>query len=52
MWEAYNAVAEAMDHETGLWRVRGERTAALMDGRLADIKNRVLAGLVSAASDN
>ena len=49
MREAYNAVAEAMDHDAGLWRVRGARTAALMGGRLGVIKSRVLAGLVSAA---
>jgi hypothetical protein len=44
MWEAYNAVAESVDHDANLWRVRGSRTASLMDGRLAGIKNRVLAG--------
>ena len=52
MWEAYNAVAESIDHDGELWRVRGPRTAALMDGRLGEIKNRVLATLVSAASPN
>jgi phage/plasmid-like protein (TIGR03299 family) len=50
MWEAYNAVAESIDHDGDLWRVRGSRTAALMDGRLGDIKSRVLATLVSAAT--
>jgi phage/plasmid-like protein (TIGR03299 family) len=51
MWEAYNAVAECVDHDTKLWRVRGSRTASLMDGRLVGIKNRVLIGLVTAASN-
>jgi phage/plasmid-like protein (TIGR03299 family) len=51
MWEAYNAVAECLDHDTKIWRVRGSRTASLMDGRLAGIKNRVLNGLVAASSN-
>jgi phage/plasmid-like protein (TIGR03299 family) len=49
MWEAYNAVAESIDHDAQLWRVRGPRTAALLDGRLREIKGRVLANLLSAA---
>lgn len=52
MYEAYNATAESIDHDAELWRVNGPRTGALLDGRLADIKNRVLATLVSAASRN
>ncbi len=49
MWEAYNAVAESIDHDAEMWRVRGPRTGALLDGRLREIKNRVLATLVRAA---
>ena len=52
MWEAYNAVAESVDHDAELWRVRGPRTAALLDGRLRRIKNRVLATLVTAATSS
>lgn len=52
MWEAYNAVAESVDHDAELWRVRGPRTAALLDGRLRKIKNRVLATLVTAATSS
>lgn len=49
MWEAYNAIAESIDHDADLWRVRGPRTGALLDGRLREIKSRVLATLVNAA---
>ncbi|MGH3441036.1 MAG: hypothetical protein ACRDUY_03120, partial [Nitriliruptorales bacterium] len=35
MYEAYNATVESLDHDMGLWRVRGPRTAALLGGRLA-----------------
>lgn len=52
MYEAYNAVVESIDHDVELWRVRGPRTAALLDGRLAEIKDRVLTTLVHAASSN
>ena len=51
MYEAYNATAESIDHDADLWRVRGPRTGALLDGRLAEVKNRVLAGLVVAPRD-
>jgi phage/plasmid-like protein (TIGR03299 family) len=51
MWEAYNAVAECVDHDVKVWRVRGSRAASLMDGRLAAVKNRVLAGLVAAVTN-
>ena len=49
MYEAYNATVESIDHDAELWRVRGPRTGALLDGRLVEVKNRVLAGLVAAA---
>ena len=49
-WEAYNAVTQSVDHDAELWRVRGPRTAALLDGRLVEIKDRVLATLVAAAN--
>lgn len=52
MYEAYQATVETLDHDTALWRVRGPRTAALLDGRLAEVKNRVLTTLVHAASAN
>src|SRR5690606_21288376 len=47
-WEAYNSVAESVDHDELLWRVRGSRVEALLDGRLAEIKDRVLATLVAS----
>lgn len=47
-WEAYNAVVECIDHDERLWRVRGSRVEALLDGRLAEIKDRVLSGLVGS----
>ncbi|MBW3631204.1 MAG: DUF932 domain-containing protein [Gemmatimonadetes bacterium] len=49
-WEALNGLVQSLDHEASLWRVRGSRAGALLDGRLADIKGRVLAGLVAAAT--
>lgn len=52
MYEAYNAVVESLDHDTSLWRVRGPRTQALYDGRLAQTKSRVLTALIGAASSN
>lgn len=50
-WMAYNAVAEALDHNRELWPTRDGswRTAALLTGNLADIKNKVLDGLVRHA---
>lgn len=45
-WEALGAVTQSLDHDAGLWRVRGPRTAALLDGRLAEIKGRVFSSLV------
>lgn len=52
MYEAYQATVESLDHDANLWRVRGQRTGALLDGRLADVKHRVLATLVQAATAN
>lgn len=48
-WEAYNAVVESVDHDEEVWRVRGSRAEALLDGRLVEIKDRVLGALVAAA---
>lgn len=52
MYEAYNAAVESLDHDAFLWKVRGPRTQALYDGRLAQMKNRVLTALIDAASSN
>jgi phage/plasmid-like protein (TIGR03299 family) len=49
-WEALNGLVQSLDHDGGLWRVRGSRAGALLDGRLGEIKGRVLAGLVAAAT--
>lgn len=49
-WEALNGAIQSLDHDAELWRVRGPRTAALLDGRLAEIKNRVATTLVTAAA--
>jgi len=48
-WEAYNAVAEALDHNKDLWPNRDGawRTASLLTGGLGVLKNRVLDGLVT-----
>jgi phage/plasmid-like protein (TIGR03299 family) len=48
-WEALNGTIQSLDHDSELWRVRGQRTAALLDGRLSEIKQRVTATLVAAA---
>lgn len=50
-WEAYNAAAEAMDHEEDLWPVRdgSYRTRSLLEGRLGEFKGTVLNGLVKHA---
>ena len=37
-WEAYNGLVQAVDHGTGLFPVRFERTRSLLDGRLRDLK--------------
>jgi hypothetical protein len=49
-WEALNGTIQSLDHDSELWRVRGQRTAALLDGRLAEIKQRLTATLVAAAT--
>jgi phage/plasmid-like protein (TIGR03299 family) len=49
-WEAANGAIQSLDHDSQLWRVRGPRTGALLDGRLADIKSRLITTLVSAAT--
>lgn len=50
-WEAYNAVAEAMDHNADLWPIRGGvyRTASLLDGTLRQAKDNTLQALVRHA---
>lgn len=50
-WYAYNAVAEAVDHNKELWPTRGGvwRTASLLDGSLRQTKDRVLVNLLSVA---
>jgi phage/plasmid-like protein (TIGR03299 family) len=49
-WEAYNAVAESLDHDVQLWKTRGLRTESLFAGRLADLKQTVLDGLMTSSS--
>lgn len=50
-WYAYNAVAEAIDHDTELWPTRAGawRTASLLDGKFAEDKQKVLNRLVRHA---
>lgn len=47
-WEAYNAVVESVDHDEHLWRVRDSRAESLLDGRLLEVKEGVLASLVES----
>ena len=47
-WEAYNSVAESVDHDETLWRVRGSRAESLLDGGLLEVKDRVLTSLVES----
>ncbi len=49
-WEAYNAVAQSVDHDRKLWPTKGLRTASLFDGNLARVKQRTLNALVTHAS--
>lgn len=53
-WEAYNAVVEAVDHDTELFPTKSGvyRTASMMHGVLRDMKQRALTRLVGAASGN
>lgn len=50
-WMAYNGCVEALDHNTELWPTRAGswRTASLLDGQLATMKNQVLDNLVAHA---
>lgn len=49
-WEAYNGVAEAVDHRSDLFPVRSTRVQQLMPGgRLHDIKERVFNSLMEVA---
>lgn len=44
-WEAYQAVAESLDHDDQLWAAKqplDRRVASLFNGRLGSLKNRVL----------
>lgn len=50
-WEAYNAVAQSLDHDQELWKTRGSRAASLFDGHLARAKQMVLDALVARAAD-
>ena len=49
-WEAYNAVAQSVDHDRNLWPTRGPRTASLFDGNLARVKQRTLDTLAAHAN--
>src|SRR5690606_20478840 len=49
-WEAYNSVAQSVDHDETLWRVRGSRAESLLDGRLLEVKEGVLNSLAEAVS--
>lgn len=51
-WFAYQSVAEALDFNKDLWPTRGGswRTASLLNGQLAETKNRVLDRLVNYAT--
>lgn len=51
-WEAYNAAAEALDHDRDLWPTRAGswRTASLLSGVMRKAKDEVLAGLVELAA--
>lgn len=50
-WYAYNAVTQALDHDTDLWPLRSGcfRTASLLEGTYAELKNQVLDGLTQYA---
>ncbi len=49
-WEAYNAVAQSLDHDRKLWPTKGLRTASLFDGNLGRVKQRTLNALATHAS--
>lgn len=53
-WEAYNAVVEAVDHDTDLFPTKSGvyRTASMMHGVIRDMKQAALVKLVGAASGN
>ena len=48
-WEAFNAVAQSVDHDDEIWKVRTQRTQQLTDGSLYSTKNAVFATLLKAA---
>lgn len=50
-WEAYNGLVELIDHDTDAFPIvtREDRLEALVDGRLAQVKEAVLAGLYAHA---
>lgn len=51
-WEAYNAVAQSLDHDQQLWQTRRSRTASLFDGHLGRAKREALDALVAHAQAN
>jgi phage/plasmid-like protein (TIGR03299 family) len=53
-WNAYNAVVEALDHNTELWPTRAGvyRTASLLDGALREKKTKVFENLMDHARKN
>lgn len=51
-WEAYNALVQSVDHDESLWPTQQQRTASLLDGSLAEVKQRVLDKLMVHASQN
>ena len=48
-WEAYNAAAEALDHDLDLFKVGGSRVRSLMQGRLYGLKHQVADNLMEMA---
>lgn len=51
-WEAFNAFVQAVDHGTGLFPVKFERTRSLLDGRLRDLKRTCKNRLLDHAKTN
>ena len=51
-WEAYNGAVEAIDHDTDIFPIRGGswRTQSLLDGKLASLKEGVLAGVTDLSA--
>lgn len=53
-WEAYNGAVQAIDHDTDVFPVRGGawRTQALLDGKLASLKQHVLENVARASAES